>query len=597
MSLSLCMIVKNERENLPRCLDSVRDIVDEMIVVDTGSADDTARIAESYGAKVYHFPWNGSFSDARNYSLGKASCDWILLMDADDELEPSQKRDVLELVAADEADAYFFLTVSYLGETPGLDVMNNLNIRLLRNGRGYFFSNPIHEQIYTNIMAVNPGAVILNRDIKVYHYGYLNKNVKAQDKRKRNIEILEKELEQNPGYGFALFNLGNEYFALGDNRRALEYYEASHAKFDPPQGYSSKLLLKLANCYMNLGRYEEALGVIGEGRAHYPECTDLVFIQALIFHVQRRPTVAIRHFEECARMGEAPLHLCVIAGAGTYRAHYMLGEIHYQLEDYERAAEHYMLSLKTNARFAPSVGKAVHAFCRGKPGKKELAAFLDSLTPHDSGEFDCDIAGALIDEGRYEQALSFIKQAVRTNHSAGLEYRRGLCVLMLKKYRSAHAVMERVRGDPEYAAKAVCMQALCLMLEKDLAGARALLEGFADPCDPGVRVYAALRGLLETGERGVLSDDEKGSQAYAPVIFELLGLLIDLHEFDAFDRALQLLNAVEDKTVLLKLGLLYYRKGCYGLAYKELIRSIKTFDCIDAEGAAALHALKLRGAG
>jgi tetratricopeptide (TPR) repeat protein len=104
------------------------------------------------------------------------------------------------------------------------------------------------------------------RDIKVYHYGYLAKNVKGQDKRRRNIAILRKELAGNPGYGFALFNHGNEYYAMGDNANALEYYEASHAVFDPPQGYSAKLLLKLSNRYMNLGRFEDALRVIGEGR-------------------------------------------------------------------------------------------------------------------------------------------------------------------------------------------------------------------------------------------------------------------------------------------------------------------------------------------
>ena len=77
-SISLCMIVKNEEENLPRCLDSVRDVVDEIVIVDTGSTDRTVEIAESYGAKVFYHPWEGSFSKARNYSLKYATCDWIL---------------------------------------------------------------------------------------------------------------------------------------------------------------------------------------------------------------------------------------------------------------------------------------------------------------------------------------------------------------------------------------------------------------------------------------------------------------------------------------------------------------------------------------
>ena len=79
MSLSLCMIVKDEEKNLGRCLESIKDIVDEIIIVDTGSTDNTIKIAEKYGAKIFHYKWDNSFANARNYSLSKASKDWILL--------------------------------------------------------------------------------------------------------------------------------------------------------------------------------------------------------------------------------------------------------------------------------------------------------------------------------------------------------------------------------------------------------------------------------------------------------------------------------------------------------------------------------------
>src|SRR5204863_18128 len=83
LKLSLCMIVKDEEEMLPGCLEPIRHHVDEIIVVDTGSTDRTVEIAESFGAKVIHFPWNGSFSDARNVGLDAASGDWLMYLDAD----------------------------------------------------------------------------------------------------------------------------------------------------------------------------------------------------------------------------------------------------------------------------------------------------------------------------------------------------------------------------------------------------------------------------------------------------------------------------------------------------------------------------------
>lgn len=118
MSLSLCMIVKNEENTLSRCLESVKDIVDEIILVDTGSTDSTVEIAESYGAKIFFYKWDNSFANARNYSLSKASKDWILIMDADDELVKEDKDKVALLINNEEnkLNAYFGETLSYSGD-------------------------------------------------------------------------------------------------------------------------------------------------------------------------------------------------------------------------------------------------------------------------------------------------------------------------------------------------------------------------------------------------------------------------------------------------------------------------------------------------
>ena len=95
------MIVKNEEKYLPQCLNSIKDIVDEIIIVDTGSIDKTVEIAESFGAKVYHYKWNNSFSEARNESLKYANNDWILIMDADDEFCSDDKEKFKELLNGD----------------------------------------------------------------------------------------------------------------------------------------------------------------------------------------------------------------------------------------------------------------------------------------------------------------------------------------------------------------------------------------------------------------------------------------------------------------------------------------------------------------
>ncbi len=100
LTLSLCMIVKDEEEMLPGCLEPLRGVVDEMIVVDTGSTDRTVEIAESFGATVVHFPWNGSFADARNASIEAASGDWLIYLDADEHMEAADARMLRGLLGA-----------------------------------------------------------------------------------------------------------------------------------------------------------------------------------------------------------------------------------------------------------------------------------------------------------------------------------------------------------------------------------------------------------------------------------------------------------------------------------------------------------------
>jgi len=592
MSISLCMIVKNEEENLKRCLESVKDIVDEMIIVDTGSKDSTVPIAKLFGAKVYDFLWTGDFSEARNHSLKFATGDWILLMDADDELEKEDREKVLELTHENSAEAYFFRTISFVDSAEGYDEMQNLNIRLIRNKKGYFFSNPIHEQIYMNIKKITPQAKILNKDIRVYHYGYLNKNIVHQDKRNRNIEILNKELESNPGYSFALFNLGNEYFAKTEYLKAIEYYERAYYKFDPVQGFSSKLILKMANCFMYLGKNEDALAKIAEGLKHYPKFTDLIFIRALIYHFQNKLTLAIESLKTCIQMGESPIDLNILLGSGTYRSHFLLAEILYDFEDFDGAVENYNMSLKYNHKeFA--VRKLLKSLCKKKLGQKQLEEQLEKLNEYHieiPNELLCDI---FFQEKYYDLALKYVGRIEKESSALFLQ---GMCKLMLKKYKSACLVMKTLEEDNKFCAKALCMQALCKILSKNYKQAENLLSSKGvNPEDKMIQTYNAFKSIMKTGEVMVLCEDENGSTAYTDIIFELLRILLLLNEIEIFEKALLLLNTVTDKTVLLRLAKLYYSEGHYKLAFDEFMRSIKIFDLIDTEGANMLYKLKRLG--
>lgn len=199
-TISLCMIVKNEEEFLPRCLASVTDVVDEIIVVDTGSEDRTVEIAESFGAKIYHHPWQNSFSLHRNQSLEYATCDWVLILDADEELE---RVDIEKLKTATRIPDINVVSVSVLNKNLKTGELTSFlpSMRLWRRRLGCHYESIVHNEL--RIPDTEP---VLRADVRVYHYGYSLDWDKQKQKVERTRALLEQQLAADPDNAFANFN-------------------------------------------------------------------------------------------------------------------------------------------------------------------------------------------------------------------------------------------------------------------------------------------------------------------------------------------------------------------------------------------------------
>lgn len=199
-TVSACMIVKNEEELLPGCLDSIRDWIDEIIIVDTGSTDRTIEIAKSYGAKIYHQEWEGNFSKHRNYSLDLATSDWVFIIDADerfvaDDLPQVRPRfndprcqvltiDVLNIYGDREEKTTFLPSVRFF--------RRELNLR--------------YEGIVHNVLDVPTDITVHRLGARIKHLGYDLTPEKMQAKFERTSQLLEQQLQENPNNTFALFN-------------------------------------------------------------------------------------------------------------------------------------------------------------------------------------------------------------------------------------------------------------------------------------------------------------------------------------------------------------------------------------------------------
>ena len=186
--ISLAMMVKNEEKMLPRALASAAPWVDEIIVVDTGSTDRTVEIAESYGAKIYHHPWEHNFSIHRNQSIGYCTGDWVLILDADEELDQDTAPQMRQLVKHPTANCFLF---KLYNDVAGGGATFLMHARLFRAGVGFHYEGLIH-----NIPTI-PGEYAPS-EVKLTHYGY-NLDAEAMDaKHQRRLTMLEKAIDAQP---------------------------------------------------------------------------------------------------------------------------------------------------------------------------------------------------------------------------------------------------------------------------------------------------------------------------------------------------------------------------------------------------------------
>lgn len=219
--LSVCMIVGNEEDALPGCLRSVHGIADELIVVDTGSKDDTISIAKDFGAKVYHFKWCDDFAAARNESLKHATGDWILQMDADEELLLSSIPHVRDCMSRPTVLYYLIRCDNGLRCLPRFHWFS----RLFRRHPKVRYHRPYHEGIecsIENVIATEPRwQVQYEPNIIVRHYGYEGSTMSK--KFERGLPIMKSYLRENPNDDYILSKLGRAYIGLGRYDEAETY--------------------------------------------------------------------------------------------------------------------------------------------------------------------------------------------------------------------------------------------------------------------------------------------------------------------------------------------------------------------------------------
>lgn len=260
------MIVRNEERCLARCLDSVRDVVDEMVVVDTGSTDDTVAIAQAAGAQVHSFTWVDDFSAARNAALEHCTGDWVLILDADEWLKHGQ----------DTVRGLREVAPEFVGVAEIESVTNDDQVALTRQGRLFpasvRFEGSIHEQARHEY----PHRLL---PVRVSHDGYLP--AQLERKRGRNRRLLEMALEREPDSAYLHFQLGKVHEGEDRPDEASASYGAAYALGGPTSGHSPAWRHELVVRYLyslgKAGDTQTAIDVADAELAHWQQSADFFF--------------------------------------------------------------------------------------------------------------------------------------------------------------------------------------------------------------------------------------------------------------------------------------------------------------------------------
>lgn len=230
--VSLSMIVKNEELLLRGCLESVRNVVDEISIVDTGSTDGTVRVAREFGARVSTFTWTGDFSEARNVALANCDGDWVLYLDADERLAPGQESLIRALVSSPSASAYNVRVRSGLTLPSGRTVQVMSYPRLLRRTPSVRFEGVVHEQVMPSILRaggrIEPSALLIE------HLGYDRGYEILKKKAERNLTPLIQQAASEPDDWYARLQIAKTRMLLQEWNPAIEQLNEALACKDVP---------------------------------------------------------------------------------------------------------------------------------------------------------------------------------------------------------------------------------------------------------------------------------------------------------------------------------------------------------------------------
>lgn len=382
MKISTCLIAKNEAENISRCLESIKTISNEIIVVDTGSTDNTVEIARGFNARVYSYDWDNNFSNAKNYALDKATGDWIIFLDADEYLDAKTPKNLLHVLKAihnnKAYDAILFKMLHSEGYN-GRIISENPTVRAFRGLNKVRYYGAVHEQPLNKDNTLY-AANISDYALVVYHTGY--SSAILPEKSKRNLEILKDEIANNNITNLTYYYMSSIHNNLNNPEESIKY--AHLALKDPafaktimayqPYVFLIDNMFKLKEQYTS----EEIEECIQEAISQFPTHPEIWYIIGNVRKAQGDYPRAI----ECYRKAlECNKNFSLLLNnnfpARLDLVHFYMAEIYKKAGDPVQAIDNYFKSLTINKYNLDTIAGLYDLIKSQEPA--EIILFLNSI--------------------------------------------------------------------------------------------------------------------------------------------------------------------------------------------------------------------------
>ena len=260
IKISLCYIVKNEVAVLERSLLSAEKAADEIVVVDTGSTDDTVNIARAHGARVFSYVWKEHFADARNFALEKVTGDWVVFLDADEYFTDETKANIRTVIENADRNGVLLLALqwkNYDSDT-GAHLVDVYTPRIFKNLPSLRYVGRIHEQLMENGEIIERVAFVPEEELCLIHTGYSLHL--SKEKAERNLRLLLMDLKEAKHPEQLYMALAEAYEGVGDKENAVKYAEMDIARGRQAQTYASRSYRILINLLR--GEHERQLHVL-----------------------------------------------------------------------------------------------------------------------------------------------------------------------------------------------------------------------------------------------------------------------------------------------------------------------------------------------